>query len=266
MDGEEAPEFHKRGEENVKDCLTPQQRHYWACFGVRIAVFILVVTWALVAPDRFVSDLSGKTLSPLFLVWLMLFLSTVRQFFPSRMKSLGSQKIFLQRCRLTSGGVDRAEIRQANRGALTVLVVWVAANAFFFFLYAHHVVGKRFLVCLAAFYGVCDLICVLVFCPFRAWMMHNRCCTTCRIYDWDYMMMCTPLLSVGGWMAVSACEAAALLFLRWEAAWALHPELFLESGNEALQCANCQEHLCKYRRALNRRFSPALRRECMKKD
>ena len=27
-------------------------------------------------------------------------------------------------------------------------------------------------------------------------MMHNRCCTTCRIYDWDYLMLCTPLLAL----------------------------------------------------------------------
>ena len=103
---------------------------------------------------------------------------------------------------------------------------------------------------------MCDLICVLVFCPFRAWMMHNRCCTTCRIYDWDYMMMCTPLLAVGGWMAASACVAAGLLLLRWEAAWLLYPERFVESCNQALACSGCRERLCKYRRALGRKLRP----------
>lgn len=233
---------------------TRQQRHYWLCLLGRTAVFLLLLTWALTAPEQFLSDLAGKSLSPLLLVWLLLMLAMVRQFFPSRLKSLGSQKLFASRCRPRPGGVDRGEIRQANWGALRVLLVWVGANAVIFLLYARHLIGRRFLVCLAGFYGVCDLICVLIFCPFRAWLMHNRCCTTCRIYDWDYLMMCTPLLPVGGWMAISACALAALLFLRWEIVWLRHPERFLESGNEALQCAECQEHLCKYRRTLGRCF------------
>ena len=232
---------------------TAQQRYYWLCLAGRAAAFLLVI-WALAAPARFLTDLEGRTLSPLLLVWLLLMLAMVRQFFPSRLKSPGSQKIFARRCLPSSGGVSREEIRRADQGALRVLLVWAAAHAGIFFLYAHQVVGKRFLVCLAGFYGVCDLICVLIFCPFRAWLMHNRCCTTCRIYDWDYLMMCTPLLPVGGWMAISACALAALLFLRWEIVWLRHPERFLESGNEALQCAECQEHLCKYRRTLGRCF------------
>ena len=233
---------------------TPQQRYYWLCLLGRMAVFVLLTSWALAAPERFLSGLAGESPSPLLLVWLLLMLAMVRQFFPSRLKSLGSQKLFAARHQAGAAGVDREEIRRANRGALRVALVWAAANAGIFLLYARHLIGKRFLVCLAGFYGVCDLICVLVFCPFRAWLMHNRCCVSCRIYDWDYLMMCTPLLPVGGWMAASACALAALVFLRWEAAWYRHPERFLESGNEALRCAGCREHLCKYRRALGRRL------------
>ena len=153
---------------------TAQQRYYWLCLAGRAAAFLLLVIWALAAPARFLTDLEGRTLSPLLLVWLLLMLAMVRQLFPSRLKSPGSQKIFARRCLPSSGGVSREEIRQADQGALRVLLVWAAAHAGIFFLYAHQVVGKRFLVCLAGFYGVCDLICVLIFCPFRAWLMHNR--------------------------------------------------------------------------------------------
>ena len=236
---------------------TAQQRYYWLCVAGRAAAFLMLVILALAAPARFLTDLEGRTLSPLLLVWLLLMLAMVRQLFPSRLKSPGSQKIFARRCLPSSGGVSREEIRQADQGALRVLLVWAAAHAGIFFLYAHQVVGKRFLVCLAGFYGVCDLICVLIFCPFRAWLMHNRCCTTCRIYDWDYLMMCTPLLPVGGWMAVSACGLALLLFLRWELVWRRHPERFLESGNRALGCSACEGHLCQYSRGLKRRLRRA---------
>ena len=241
----------------MKEKWTPQQRHYWLCLGLRIVIFLLVTAWAVLAePGQFEADLAEVRLSPLLLAWLLLILSILRQFFPSPLKSTGSQKIFASKCRLTGRKPDREERRRANRGVWLVLLVWAAANGVFFLLYARGVVDKRFLVCLTAFYAVCDLICVLVFCPFRAWMMHNRCCTTCRIYDWDYMMMCTPLLAVGGWMAASACVAAGLLLLRWEAAWLLYPERIVESCNQALACSGCRERLCKYRRALGRKLRP----------
>ena len=234
--------------------VTVQQRYYLLALMARSAVFVLLTLFALrTPPEAFARVLEGG-LSPLSVVWLLLMLSMLLRLLPSRVETIGCLKVFARRYRPSGRAPALEEIRQANRGALRVLAVWAAANAGIFLLYGRHLVGKRFLVCLAAFYGVCDLICVLVFCPFRAWMMHNRCCTTCRIYDWDYLMLCTPLLPVGGWMAVSACAASALLFFRWELTWRRHPERFLESSNQALRCADCREYLCTYRRALDRRL------------
>ena len=231
-----------------------QQRYYLLALCARTAVFVLLTLFALrTPPEQFDRVLRGGR-SPLSLVWLLLMLSMLLRLLPSRVETLGCLKIFARRYRPTGRTPSGEEIRQADRGALRVLAVWAAAHPGVFLLYARQVAGKRFLVCLAAFYGVCDLICVLFFCPFRAWLMRNRCCVTCRIYDWDYLMMCTPLLPVGGWMAASACAAAALLFLRWEIVWRRHPERFLESGSGALSCNACGEHLCRYRRALGRRL------------
>ena len=57
--------------------------------------------------------------------------------------------------------------------------------------------GVLWLVCL--FYGVCDMICILFFCPFQSWFLKNKCCCTCRIYNWDYAMMFTPLFFIYLW-------------------------------------------------------------------
>ena len=142
------------------------------------------------------------------------------------------------------------DIRQANRGALIVALVWIAFNAVFFLGHAKGWLTDRFLVCLAGFYGMSDIICILFFGPFQSWMMHNRCCTTCRIYDWDYLMLCTPLLALQNAMALSACLLAAVIFVRWEVTLLRHPERFFEASNDALRCAACQEHLCQQKRAL----------------
>ena len=117
------------------------------------------------------------------------------------------------------------------------------------------------MVCLTGFYGVCDIICILFFCPFQVWMMHNRCCATCRIYNWDYLMMCTPLMCLDDFLAAAACGMALVLFLRWEITYLRRRERFFQSTNEALRCDQCQEHLCAYKRAMARKSLPRRSRQ-----
>ena len=145
---------------------------------------------------------------------------------PSHVESLGCQKVFARRCRPAGKAPSSAAIQQANHGAALVALAWICGNALIFLCHAAGWLGLRFLVCLAGFYGVCDIICILFFCPFQTLWMHNRCCTTCRIFDWDYLMLCTPLLAVDGPLAISACVLAAGLFLRWEVVYHRHPERF----------------------------------------
>lgn len=231
---------------------TKQQRYYLLCLAGRTAVFLFLVIYALSDPQQFITDLgsSPSFLSPLTAVWLLLMLSMAFRLFPSKVESLGCQKLFATRQRATGAEPESGEIRKADQGALRVFLTWVAAHILVFWAHARGLVGTRFLVCLAGFYGVCDIVCILFFCPFQSWMMHNRCCTTCRIYDWDYLMMCTPLLPVGGLLAISACVLACIIFLRWEITYRHSPARFFESSNDALRCTACQEHLCQYKRAL----------------
>ena len=231
------------------------RRFYWFSLAARLAAFLALAAYGLAAPQRFLEDLAGaRRLTPLTACWLLLMGSMVFRLFPSSVESLGCQKAYARRARLTGAVPPAEEVRQADRGAWKVLALWAAVNALFFLGYAKGWLGRRFLVCLAGFYGVCDIVCILFYCPFQSWLMHNRCCTTCRIYDWDYLMLCTPLLAIPSVLALSACALAAVVFLRWEAAYRRRQERFFERSNDALRCANCQEHLCKYKRAIAARL------------
>ena len=188
-------------------------RHFYiACLLARSAAFLFLVGYALTAPESFQADLTASPfhLTPLTAVWALLILSMISRFFPSKVESLGCQKEFSGRFRPTGEEKpSRQELRASNRGALLVLLSWVALNAVFYICYWKGILGARFMVCLAGFYGVCDIICILFFCPFQAWMMHNRCCTTCRIFNWDYIMMCTPLMVLRGPLILSACVSVS---------------------------------------------------------
>ena len=106
------------------------------------------------------------------------------------------------------------------------------------------------MIILALFYSVCDMICILFFCPFQTWIMKNRCCVSCRIYNWDYAMMFTPVVFIKNPFTISLFVVAALLLLEWEILYRKFPERFCINTNKTLSCANCKEKLCKHKKQL----------------
>ena len=109
-------------------------------------------------------------------------------------------------------------------------------------------------------YSIGDMICILFFCPFQTWMMHNRCCGTCRIYNWDFAMMFTPLIFImvtwsdeGVFVnpyAIALVATSLILLVRWEITYRLHKERFSEKTNMSLRCGNCKEKLCLHKTQL----------------
>lgn len=241
---------------------SPTRNYYVITLIARFVAFGITIIYALSRSGSFLADLEAglSRFSVLTVLWAALMISMILRLFPSRSESLGCQKEFAGRFRSTGKDPSGQEIRSADRGALLVLLSWLALNGVFYFIYAKGIVNAQFMVCLAAFYGVCDVICILFFCPFQAWMMKNRCCTTCRIYNWDYMMICTPLIPLGGILAISACLLAAVLLVRWELTYRYRAQRFFESSNAALRCGECTEQLCKYKRVMAGKPVPAPRR------
>ena len=96
------------------------------------------------------------------------------------------------------------------------------------------------------------MICILFFCPFQSWLMKNKCCVTCRIYNWDYAMMFTPLFFVKNGFTWSLLALSVALLIRWELTFYRHPERFSENTNAYLKCKNCTEKLCAHKTQLMR--------------
>ena len=92
---------------------TKQQRYYLLCLAGRTAVFLFLVIYALSDPQQFITDLSSSPsfLSPLTAVWLLLMLSMAFRLFPSKVESLGCQKLFATRQRATGAEPESGEIR-----------------------------------------------------------------------------------------------------------------------------------------------------------
>ena len=139
-----------------------------------------------------------------------------------------------------------------DRGLGWVILSWVALNGAMGALYLLKVIDWGILLLLSLAYGICDMVCILFFCPFQTWFMKNKCCGTCRIYNWDYAMMFTPLVFVPAGYTWSLFGLGLALLIEWEIIYARHPERFDEVSNGTLRCENCTEKLCHHKKQLQR--------------
>lgn len=187
----------------------------------------------------------------LAVIWLLFAVEMVLRFFPARVESMGCRKQFARSFR-PSGHVSAEPPARLHRGVGWTLLSWAALNGAIGGLYGAGVLDRGMLLLISLAYSVCDMICILFFCPFQSWFLKNKCCTTCRIYNWDYAMMFTPMAFCGHWYGWSLLGLGLALMVQWELLVLLHPERFAESHNQSLSCACCTEHLCQHKKQLHR--------------
>jgi len=186
--------------------------------------------------------------SLLHLLWGLWLLDMISQLFPIKTKiSLGSLKLFSQHFKPIRKKINyhalQTYIITTTKAAYKVLLLWGALGLVLAFLQYRGVLSTTHLFLITVIFYVCDLICVLIWCPFRL-LLKNRCCTTCRIFNWDHLMMFTPLFFIPGFYTWSLFFFSLLVWLVWEFCIFLYPERFWEHSNAALQCANCTDKLC----------------------
>ena len=235
------------------------RKTYWIRFLGRIIVLTGLCLTYFLKPAAF-SIMKGfqffSRFSVLHLIWLIWMADMVLQLVPSPdCQSLGSQKQFRRNFHPSPNGIGQREglrkfIHDSNIAALKIFILWALTALVLGFLYWQNLFKNAELLMVSGIFYVCDLICVLFWCPFRVFFLKNRCCTTCRIFNWDHLMMFSPLIFVGGFYAGSLVFMAAVVFLVWEATFFMHPEWFWEGTNASLLCANCREFLCGKGKAL----------------
>lgn len=183
------------------------------------------------------------------IIWSVFTIEMILRFIPSKYESPGCQKQFARNY-IKTGNTDIQV--QDNNAVMLVALIWIAFNGLFGWLHMLNILDDGIMILLCLVYSVCDMICILFFCPFQSWFLRNKCCSTCRIYNWDYAMMFTPLFFVRGAHTWSLLVLSMALMLRWEITFYRHPERFAESTNGYLNCRNCTEKLCTHKNQLKR--------------
>ncbi len=194
----------------------------------------------------------------LVLVWLLFIPEMVLRMFPSRVESMGCGRQFRKNLRPYTGSIRPLPLPPELAGPRAGLVrslrtaaaagSWFALNGIILLLYRRGILDEGALLLVSLFYSVCDIICILFVCPFQLWFLKNRCCTTCRIYNWDFPMMFTPMFFIDHWYPRVLALVSLAVLLQWEVKQKLYPERFFEETNASLACRNCEERLCRFKR------------------
>ena len=200
--------------------LSPMRKTYILKFIGRCCVLLFCIWLGLMCPQEFdiLQDFTGR-FSILHILWFVWMVDMVLQLvYVKNHVPLGSQKLFRQRYLPVREDFDahalREYIRKRTKSAYQVFIIYALGIAVLGLLKKAGILNDHWLLVICAFFYVCDLICVLIWCPFRIFMK-TRCCTECRIFNWDHLMMFSPLLFVDGFYAKSLVVMAAAVFILW---------------------------------------------------
>ena len=227
------------------------RRVYFTKLYTRISILIASILLYIFAPSQF-DIVEGwnffKKFSIYHIMWLVWVFDMVTQLIPIKNIALGSQKFFKEKFRPAIHkllDLDKLKdyIKKTNKAAGKVMIAWAALIAVIGALKLFGIIDNKIILLISIAFYVCDLICVLVWCPFRL-MLGNKCCTTCRIFNWDHFMMFSPMIFVGSFFGVSLFLLSVVDLLVWEITIYLHPERFWEQSNMALKCSECTDKLC----------------------
>ncbi len=234
-----------------KEPMSKLRKIYFLRLVGRILVFLICLGMCFFYPQAF-GVLEGSRFftefSVLHILWVVWVIDMIFQLIPAGKKiSLGSQKLFKQRFKPIREKINydalRTYVISTTKAAYKVFILWVALLAVIGVLYYAKVFDAKILFMISVLFYVCDLICVLIWCPFRL-IMKNRCCTTCRIFNWDHLMMFTPMLFLSSAFSFSLILLAFAAWLLWEACVMMYPERFWDQSNLALKCSECTDKLC----------------------
>ncbi|QFJ53561.1 hypothetical protein [Pseudobutyrivibrio xylanivorans] len=204
---------------------------------------------------EFTFGISEYGISPLHVLWGIFMLMMLQHILPNKELSMAFKKGKVEEYEPVEE-YSRLEllefVQSMNVKAWIVMLVWLSFNAIFAVLYLFKIIGAADMLMLTVFFYLSDYLCILFFCPFQTFIMKNKCCINCRIYDWGHFMMFTPMLFIKNFFSWSLFFTALVVLIRWEVNYAKHPEFFWHGSNKRLKCSQCNEKLCVIKNKLKK--------------
>ena len=234
-------------------CIDFLEKLYIICnMKTKTQPYIEIVFWSLmlgwsISQNEEAFELSFNVNHPIWLVtiWIVGMWASVKSLFCIN-RPKGATKHRGKHYIASKKSVDdikiKKEIKRQTKQAMKILALWIVFILVEGLFYLLNVISEKTIIVGAISLRVFERLFVLVWCPFGA-IMKNKCCTTCRIYGWDQLMLNSPLVFIPSILSYALILISTIYFIEWEISIKRHPERFLQVSNEAIRCPNCHE-LC----------------------
>jgi hypothetical protein len=222
--------------------------------GLRTLLLILIIVPARILPQAiaFPQPFFAR-FSPLHLLWLFWMLLFIKRLFPTGQTMMAGKKIFARYNDVAPGyskDLLKKYVKNRNAGMLRVVAAGAVCVIPFYILYLTGSIHERALVIYAVFLFALDMVFEIFFCPFQVLFMKNRCCHVCRIYNWNSLLIISPLLIIPSFFSWSLAIVALSGLVEGEIAWLRHPEYFWNISNKKLRCTACTKKMCAVRKPI----------------
>ncbi len=186
-------------------------------------------------------------------IWIMTMWLLLKRMIPQWNSKISMGKIFAKHYPASPAGDPAKQekfqtklteyTQHMNSGALRTAIYWVLAVIFVGILHYTNVLNRMWVFLTVVFFIFMDQFCVSVWCVFK-WIIGNKCCNTCRINNWGYLMAFSTLIYIPSFWTYSVLVMSIIVVVQWEYLYAKYPERFYELFNTNLQCRNC-DGICK---------------------
>jgi hypothetical protein len=210
------------------------------------AVLLCSLIIAFVWPDLLVRFFTCKIIffRVYHLLWLLVATLLIRRMVPYFSIKVSSGKIFEKHYANTGVKTPEKEEKlrtynsKTNKGALLTAIYWTIVILVTGALYYFHIFMRLHIFLVVVFFVFMDSFCASIWCPFQ-WLIGNKCCNSCRVNNWGYLMAFAPLLYLPSFWTYSIIFLSVALVIQWEYIFHKYPERFFELYNANLMCRNC---------------------------
>ncbi|MCX7965169.1 MAG: hypothetical protein N2596_00890 [Syntrophorhabdaceae bacterium] len=178
------------------------------------------------------------------LLWFITILILLKRFIPSLNKKINLGKIY-SRNYLEAGPDSPAKrerllkyMKKINSGAIRSAIYWILLILTMWLWRKAQLLDDLWIFIIVIFFIFMDEFCASVWCPFQA-IIGNKCCNTCRINNWGYLMAFSPMIFIPSFWTYSILLISIAAIIQWEYLYNRHPERFYELYNANLMCRNC---------------------------
>ncbi|UNC92217.1 hypothetical protein [Candidatus Contubernalis alkaliaceticus] len=185
-------------------------------------------------------------------IWLLLMLEMLQILLPKYNRHISCGKIFARHFREKKVPYDKKEVleytKKYNRRAGWAGFFWLTLLFLIGIFYFARIIDLISIHLIAVFFYFSDEFCINVWCPFRAWIVRNKCCNACRIYNWSHFMIFSPFIFIFSFWTYSLLVMSLVIFIQWEYLHYKYPERFSELSNANLKCGDCPERVqnCRF--------------------